>query len=290
MIVKLEAGSGILIGLVAFLLVQDAAGGKLKEFAQKATGKPADPAQPAPPPPAKHYDTAATAPFGSGTYPSASGGESFLGSFWAWMVASPFAYRHEDPSSTINDGDGGMLGRRSIFPEHVLGEATVPYARLDYNRQRVDADIDADDMRVELGYKVLAFHGRVTRFTDQSDGYELDVNQFYGVLRYGGSRPDFVPGTFEVGIGLGVSQIKDDGAIEESGGALTFPLKYYPLDWCGIEFRPAWYTWSKGNRVGDYDLSASVGHRFLQLRGGYRWLTADDVALNGPYVGVSASF
>ncbi|MCF7864287.1 MAG: hypothetical protein K9L89_05820, partial [Kiritimatiellales bacterium] len=116
MIVKPEAGSRILIGLVAFLLVQDAAGGKLKEFAQKATGKPADPAQPAPPPPAKRYDTAATAAFGTGTYPS-SGGESFLGSFWTWLVVSPLQYRHDDPSSSMNTGErGGSQIRHSIFP------------------------------------------------------------------------------------------------------------------------------------------------------------------------------
>lgn len=184
-----------------------------------------------------------------------------------------------------------MQGRRSIFPEHLSGEATVPYVRADYNWQHVDSATDANDVRVELGYKALAFHGRSTMYTTDSLGQSLDINQFYGVLRYGGSRPDFVPGTFEAGIGLGVSQIKFEdniGEIKESGGALTFPLKYYPLDWCGIEFRPAWYKWANGERVGDYDLSASVGHRYFQLRGGYRWLTSLDI--NGPYVGVSASF
>lgn len=278
---------GALLMAAICLLGQGSFAVDLRKAAEKATGQSSE--EPVPPP-AQRTATAATSSFGTGTYPSSA--ESFLGSFWSWLVAAPFAYRHEDPSASMNTGEaGGWQGRRSIFPEHVPGEATVPYARVDYNRQQVDSATDADDVRVELGYKALAFHGRSTMYTTDSLNQSLDINQYYGVLRYGGSRPDFVPGTFEVGIGLGISQIKLEdnlGEIKESGGALTFPLKYYPREWLGIELRPAWYTWSKGARVGDYDLSASVGHRFLQLRGGYRWLTT--LEINGPYVGVSASF
>jgi len=189
-----------------------------------------------------------------------------------------------------NGEDEEWAGERNgIFPEHRSGEATAPYARFDYNWQYVDGDIDADDVRIEVGYKALAFHGRATQFTDTSDGFKLDMNQYYGVLRYGGSRPDFIPGTFEAAIGVGVSQIQGDE--EHSSGAITIPLKYYPAEWCGIEFRPAWYKWDQKS-IGDYDVSASLGLRYVQLRGGYRWfwMQGEGHFNNGPYAGVSASF
>ncbi len=282
-------------GLLVLLLATCAAtapAGKLKEFAQQATGKE----EPAPPPAKekpKAYATSATESFGTGTYPSETGGQSFLGGFYAWLVAGPLAYRHDDPAGSLRDGQDAADGPLGFFPRHLPGEATVPYARFDYNWQHVDGDIDADDVRVELGYKPFAVHLRTTRYADASDGFELDIDQVYGVLRYGGYRPDFLPGTFEAGLGLGASRIgtNDSSSSDESGIAFTIPLKYYPAEFFGIEFRPAWYTWFEDRRVGDYDLSASVGWRFVQVRGGYRWMTLSGKTWNdGPYAGFSASF
>ncbi len=280
--------------LLAFLLVEDVSGADLRKFAEEATGISSSKPEKEKTKNQTRTDDVAASSFGSGTYPSSSGGESFLGGFWSWLVAAPLQYRHDDPSATLNDGDqGGSQGRRSFFPEHLLGEATVPYVRVDYNRQYIDSVTDANDMRIEMGYKLLAFHGRTTMYSNKELGQDMDINQYYGVLRYGGYRPDFLPGTFEAGIGLGVSQLKledSKGAIDESSMALTFPLKYYPVEWFGVEFRPAWYTWLQGNRVGDYDLSASLGLRYVQLRGGYRWLTTGSERISGPYAGVSVSF
>jgi hypothetical protein len=44
--------------------------------------------------------------------------------------------------------------------------------------------------------------------------------------------------------------------------------------------------------IGDYDFSASLGWRYVQLRGGYRWLWMQGQGhfFNGPYAGVSVSF
>jgi hypothetical protein len=227
------------------------------------------------------YDDAANSSFGSGTYPSSGGGESFLGEFWIWL----FHYQYGDPSASTSPD--GVKDSYSIYPQHTLGQATAPYVRIDYNWQEIDSQTDAQDFRVEVGYKLVAFHGRTTRYDDGSS--TLDINQYYGVLRYGGYRPDFLPGTFEFGIGFGGAQIK--GNSEDSSGALTIPLKYYPADWCGIEFRPAWYEWMDIS-ARDYDLSISFGQRFVQLRGGYRWLSFQgvDLDLDGPYAGISISF
>ena len=273
---------------VAFLVAHSAAGVSISEreqdVAKRSSAKTDKKKSEA------RSDDIATSAFGSGTYPSSGGGDTFLGGFWGWLVAAPFYYQQDDPSgSLLQDEDDGERanGRRFIFPQHELGQATVPYVRFDYNWQ--SADWDVADARLELGYKLFAFHGRMTRYND-SLGKELDVHQYYGVLRYGGYRPGFVPGTFELGIGLGLAQHTGD-VEDDSSGAITVPLKYHPVDWFGIEFRPAWYKWQEIT-IGDYDLSASLGYRYVQLRGGYRWIW-DNGAVDeqsGPYAGVSISF
>jgi len=276
------------------LLLMDASAGELREFAEKATGS--DTAKPAETTPKnKPHRSLAYDEFGSGTYPSDGG--SFLGGFWAWVVTAPMYYRHDDPGRlglTDEEAEAWAEGHHGIFPLHQHGEATVPYVRADYNRQHIDGNISADDVRMEAGYKALAFHGRSTMYSDSSDGFELDINQFYGVLRYGGHRPDFVPGTFEAAIGVGISEIRTNDSLipKESAGAITLPLKYHPTSWIGVEFRPAWYSWVRGRSIGDYDLSASVGYRFVQFRGGYRalWLQGEGIYNDGPYAGVSFSF
>jgi hypothetical protein len=281
--------------LVPLLLVQEAAGGRLRDLEKKVAEKSAEKSEKKKEPkPVQTYDTAATSSFGSGTYPSGGGDDSFLGGLMAWLITAPLQYRHDDPAAMALSHDeaaqeGWAETSTGWFPRHEPGQATVPYARIDYNRQYVDDEVNADDVRIEAGYKLLAFHGRTTMYTDDSDGYTLDFNQYYAVLRYGGFRPDFLPGTFEAGFGVGVSQIKGDE--EDSSGALTIPLKYYPFEWCGLEFRPAWYRWMDLS-VGDYDISASVGYRFLQLRGGYRWMWVQGIGHenDGPYAGISLSF
>ena len=290
----LEGLGATVVCLLVFLLVLDTSGVDLQKFVEEATDtSPSSPDKKKEK--GRDYD-ASSSSFGSGTYPSDSDGSSFLGGFYAWLIAAPFDARNDDPSASLNNNEqGGATGRRRIFPEHLLGEATVPYVRVDYNWQSVDSDTDANDVRVEVGYKLLAFHYRTTMFKTPSENQDLDINQYYGVLRYGGYRPDFLPGTFEAGVGVGVSQFKLESSgstRDESGMALTFPLKYYPVEWFGVEFRPAWYTWLQGNRVSDYDLSASFGYRYVQVRAGYRWLgfrgSSED--LDGPYAGLSVSF
>jgi hypothetical protein len=234
----------------------------------------------------------ATSAFGSGSYPSSSSSYSgsFMSDFWGWLVMAPFAYRHDDPSSSINVEETGWADESpSIYPRHEPGQATAPYVRVDYNFQWAD-DVDAHDGRIELGYKLLAFHARMTQYTDTTD-FTLDVRQYYAVLRYGGHRPDFLPGTFEFNFGLGVAHHTGDIEEEDSSGAVTFGIKYYPVEWFGMEFRPAWYRW-ENITIRDYDLSASVGYRYLQLRGGYRWLWDQGVVdvQSGFYTGVSVSF
>ena len=238
------------------------------------------------------HDDIAHSNFGSGTYPSSSSSSSggFMSDFWGWLVMAPFAYRADDPSAAMGEGEEGWATENhSIFPRHTPGQATVPNVRFGYNFQWADG-VDAHDGRVEAGYKFFAFHGRLTSYTDTTD-FSIDVQQYYGVLRYGGARPDFIPGTFEVNIGAGIAHHSGDIAEDDSSGAFTFGIKYYPWEWVGMEFRPAYYRWEE-IMIRDYDFSLSLGARYLQVRAGYRWLWDQGIVevQSGPYAGLSLSF
>ena len=230
-------------------------------------------------------------PYGTGTYPSsAASSGSFLADFWGWLVAAPFAYRSDDPASGLSAEERGWASESgSIFPRHRQGQQTVPNVRVDYNLQWAE-DVDAHDGRIELGYKWFGFQGRMTRYEDTT-GFVLNVHQYYGMLRYGGCRPDFLPGSFEANIGLGVALHTGDIQQDDSSAAFALGLKYYPCDWAGFEFRPAWYRWEEIT-IRDFDISASIGPRYFHVRGGYRWIWDQGVVdvQSGPYAGLSVSF
>jgi hypothetical protein len=277
--------------LVLALLSQVVTAGRLDDFEEKAGEKKSEPK-----PRKQHESSSIDRPFGSGTYPSVRGGESFLGGFWAWLVASPFDYRHDDPSGRmVADGNAGgedwAEEDHRLNMHHEPGSPVLPYLRADYNRQYIDSHLDADDVRIEAGYKMLAFHGRHTRYMEHNPSDDLTINQFYGVFRVGGTYPASSPEIHGWELGLGFGAAQQQGNEEHSSGALTIPIKFYPAEWIGIEFRPAWYR-PQARTISDYDLSASLGWRYLQLRGGYRWLWLQGQGhyFNGPYAGVSFSF
>ena len=273
------------------LLSQVASAGRLDDFEEKAERN-----VPQPEKKKQSYSPPETTSFGSGTYPSEPGGHSFLGGFWAWLVAAPFDYRHDDPSGRmIADGNADEKDwvdeGNGLNIRHMPGSPVLPYLRADYNRQYIDANLDAEDVRLEAGYRMLAFHGRHTRYMEHHPADELTINQFYGVLRVGASVPNDNPpmAGWEVGLGAGAAQ--QQGNAEHSSWAFTVPVKIHPADWIGFEFRPAWYR-PQDRIISDYDLSASLGWRYFQLRGGYRWLWLQGIGhyFNGPYAGVSFSF
>jgi hypothetical protein len=155
--------------------------------------------------------------------------------------------------------------------------------------QYLEPDLDAQDYLLEAGYKMLAVYGRFTHYEAATTGEDLNIEQYYGLFRLGGSDDFFFSGSFQLGLGAGAYVIK--GSDEQGGAALTAPIMVYPADWYGIEFRPAWAS-INGKTVSDYDISVSAGQRFLQMRAGYRWLWVQDEGhwLNGPYAGMSVMF
>jgi hypothetical protein len=290
----------ILVGVLAFLPALPSFGGALGER-NKAVAERSEKKKESEKKKSSSGSSAATSSFGSGTYPSSSSDSSsgFFGDMVSWLIMAPFAYRQDDPAASLNpEGSDGWAesGGHSIFPIHETGQATVPYIRADYHYQWAE-DVDADDIRIEGGYKFIGAQARFTRYVDAGNE-DLRNHQYYLMLRYGGNRPDFVRGSFEAAVGFGLvhhsgTSLSNYGLDEDTSGALTFSLKYYPFDWVGVEFRPSW--WRLYDIVhGDYDLSASLGYNYLQLRGGYRWIWENGVgitdALSGPYAGVSLSF
>lgn len=172
---------------------------------------------------------------------------------------------------------------------HRFGTAGLPYVRFDYRWQYQNHDLDADDYLLEAGYKMFAIYGRFTQYEDRAVDEDLKIGQYYGMLRLGGTDEFYSLAAFQAGVGLGGYVI--EGKRSQSGAAMTIPLMLYPTDWFGLEFRPAWAS-INGKTVSDYDISASAGHRFLQMRLGYRWLWVQGEGhwLNGPYAGVTAMF
>jgi hypothetical protein len=282
----------VILGLLATI----ANGGRLDDFEEKGKKKkkPKSSFSETSSQSSRH-DVSSNSSSGSGTSPSSRG--SSFGDLLTALVLSLFQYRHDDPAvSTLSGSNGEATGEgwadgRGLYLGHTLGAATMPYVRADYNWQYIDSNLDAEDLRIEAGYKPLAFYGRHTVYTESNPTDELTLNQYYGMLRFGGAlqHEDFPSGSWDVGLGLGAAV--QEGNDEHSSWAFTLPVKLYPTDWFGVEFRPAWYR-PQDRVIGDYDLSASLGWRYVQLRGGYRWLWIQGVGheLNGPYAGVSVSF
>jgi hypothetical protein len=172
---------------------------------------------------------------------------------------------------------------------HTPGSPVAPYLRIDYRWQYLESDLDANDYLLEAGYSIFALYGRVTQYEDHAADENLDIEQYYGLIRLGETDSFHFPGGFQIGLGAGAYLI--EGNDDQGGPALTLPVLFYPSDWFGLEFRPAWASINR-RTISDYDISISTGYRFIQLRAGYRWLWVQHEGhwLDGPYAGVSLGF
>ncbi|QBG48387.1 hypothetical protein EGM51_13655 [Verrucomicrobia bacterium S94] len=285
------------LGTLAVSLACSAAGAGLGELKRDTEKKAAE----SRPQKQKVYSNDVHSAFGSGTYPSASSasGSGFMSDFWGWLIAAPFKYRSNDPNARMNaEGKEGWATEGTIYrPMHESGDVIEPYARVDLNYQYIDSANQAFDGRLELGYKALAFYARTTAYQeDDADPLDQTINQYYGALRYGFRWPNLFPGSAEIALGLGVAQQHGDLSDDHSV-AVTLPIKYYPTDWLGFEFRPAWYEADYSGYVfdiGDYDISASVGYKYVHLRVGYRLLyfsnSENGHYNNGPYTGLTINY
>ena len=161
------------------------------------------------------------------------------------------------------------------------GDPVIPYFRFDSSYQRIDSDTDATDFYSQIGYGPAAVDMRLIRFNekDHTTGTttHLDIKRvhFLGRMSYGSN--------FEVDAGVGWIQI--DGQQRSDGFSFTLPILYYPSQYWGVEFRPAWAN-INGSSIEEYDVSAHLCWKHIGIKAGYRWLKSEETSLNGPYAGV----
>lgn len=162
------------------------------------------------------------------------------------------------------------------------GETLIPFLAVDINRQNVESDVTATDVRAEVGWAMFGAQWRHTRFEEKFPSDHLDLDQAH--LLY---RMSFSP-RLETDIGIGVLVL--DGNNYNSGSSMTVPIRFRANDWISMEFRPAWGR-INGNSISDYDVSVTVTRRHAGLRIGYRDVdSGGGNELKGPYAGVSFQY
>lgn len=162
------------------------------------------------------------------------------------------------------------------------GETLIPFFAVDVNRQNVESDVTATDVRAEVGYAMFGAQWRHTRFEEKFPADRLSMDQAH--LLY---RMSFSP-RLETDFGIGVLVL--DGNNYNSGSSMTLPIRFRVNHWISMEFRPAWGR-INGNQISDHDISVTLTRRHAGLRIGYRDVdSGGGNELKGPYAGVSFQY
>jgi hypothetical protein len=179
----------------------------------------------------------------------------------------------------VRPGEPDLEFEEKRLPARRAGEALLPFARVDAAYQLVESDVDAWDLRAELGFGPFAVQVRETHYDEGEPDNDLDLVQAHFLWRM------TVIKQLEIDAGLG--GIVVDGKDTNSGVSGTLPILIHPWDFIGLEFRPSWSS-VNDNTVSDYDLSLLAGWRFISARAGYRWTNSGGSSLNGPIFGLAA--
>lgn len=187
---------------------------------------------------------------------------------------------------------GGLASWHRVRPDEVdsdvkeensslrrAGEALLPFVRVDAAYQLVESDVDAWDLRAELGFGPFAVQARETHYDEGEPDDDLDLVQAHFLWRMTVVK--------QLEIDLGIGGVVVDGEDTNAGVSGTLPILIHPWDFLGLELRPSWSS-VKDNTVSDYDLSLLAGWRFISARAGYRWTKSGGSSLNGPIFGLAA--
>lgn len=153
-----------------------------------------------------------------------------------------------------------------------LGEATIPFVRIDAAWQRLDKDLQASDYGIESGYGAFGLVYNRTDLRESNPADELIFHKAYAVLRL--SLND----STELDLGFGALTMEGDRSSTKP--IFTMPLRFHPTDWFGMEFRPLW-----ADRYSEYDAGILLGWRYVSAKAGYRWYVSPAETLAGPYLG-----
>jgi hypothetical protein len=185
---------------------------------------------------------------------------------------------------------GGMESLAAVAPDHwgvfegldfprAPGSTLVPFARVDASYQSIDNNLDAVDVRGEVGFGPLGLQVRRTWYDEEGvDSGELQLTQVHALYRM-----QFM-GALGVDFGVGPAVLDGQSRYEAVSWTVPFQLRLCPH--LTLECRPMWVTFDE-SRVRDTELAAHLTWRNVGLRAGYRWLTNDDQSLEAPLIGIS---
>lgn len=157
-----------------------------------------------------------------------------------------------------------------------FGDPLIPFARIDTRFQYISSEVNAIDLRLEIGAGPLAFNYHQTQYNEEHPIDRLDVTRIYGSYRMSFSQ--FLT------IDLGLGELRLEGNERRSYFYTTTPILLHVHKF-GLEFRPSWTS-----NVEEYDIAVLGNLPFFSAKLGYRWLLSNNDMLSGPYIGVSAHF
>lgn len=161
-----------------------------------------------------------------------------------------------------------------------VGDAHIPFFRLDLSYQDVESDVDAFGYRLEFGYRFLGAQFRQIHYKENTPEDDLDIREGHLLLRIAGDP-------LEVNFGFGGMSV--EGHQSHSGLSLTLPLILQLPNEFDVELRPSW-AFINGSDIQHYELAALYGWQYFSFRAGYRWLRAESESLDGPFLGVSLRY
>lgn len=163
------------------------------------------------------------------------------------------------------------------------GHPLLPVAKVQAGWQSITSDLQAVDYQLLLGHGLIGAEFRHTHFRERDADSHLDLFQAHLLYR--------MAVTHRIQWNLGVGGAWLNGQETQSGISFATPLRWWPLEWLGLELQPAW-TWFNSVRLNDVDAGLVLRYRRVNVHAGYRWLESnnDAASLSGFRMGVGWRF
>ncbi len=157
------------------------------------------------------------------------------------------------------------------------GEPQLAFMRIDGGYQAVEGDVNAYDYQIELGYGPVGVQYNKTHYYESDTDDKMQLSRLYGLYRMS------LFTEFELDLGLG--RLTVDGSENNSYWYVTTPVKIHVDSGWGVEFRPG-----LSDNITEWDLALLKSWQYFSLKAGYRWLSAGDASLDGPYLGFALHY
>lgn len=158
----------------------------------------------------------------------------------------------------------------SQFTPRKAGEKLIPFLRIGTMYQTIDPGVELYDIKLEAGVGPLSLNYNKSLYEEQQPLDGLDLTRIYGSYRM--SFGDHV----QIDFGLGALTL--EGNERKSYFYSTVPILIHPTEHLGFE-----YKFGLAANIVEHDISVLGKFRFTSLALGYKWLTANNESLSGPY-------